>query len=139
LDTLEATTGIAAEAIDTPPLNISDMRRTWKDLRGNAASLPDADRLASLYARLQQVAKQEKTSIYSLSNSIGAAAVRAGVKTGHEHILDFYVASLRTIRAEGLMKYTQRVTLPYRMVAASHFDPMVLTYTERLLRRLCIK
>jgi hypothetical protein len=139
LDTLENTTGMAAEALDIPPLNISDMRQTWKDLRGNTASLPDADRLAALYASLQQVAKQEKTSLYSLSNSIGAAAVRAGVQTGHKHILDFYIASLRTIAAEGLMKYTQRVTLPYRTAAASHFDPMHLTFTERLLRRYRIK
>jgi hypothetical protein len=139
LDTLENTTGIAAEALDIPPLNVNDMRRTWKDLRGNAASLPDADRLATLFAGMQQVAEQEKTSIHSLSNSIGAAAVRAGVQTGHKHILDFYIASLRTITAEGLTKYTQRVTLPYRIVAVSHFDPMYLTYTERLLRRFGIK
>lgn len=135
LDTLENTTGIAAETLDVPPLNVSDMRRTWNDLRGNAASLPDADRLAALYASMQHVAKREKTSILSLSNSIGAAAVRAGIQTSHIHILDFYIASLRTINAEGLTKYTQRVTLPYRMVAASHFDPMYLTFTERLLRQ----
>jgi hypothetical protein len=139
LDTLENTTGTAAEAIDIPPLNVNDMRRTWQDLRGNAASLPDAARLAALYASLGQVAKQEKTSIQALSNSIGAAALKAGVQTGHIHILDFYIASLRTIRAEGLAKYTGRVTLPYRTVAASHFDPMYLTYTERLLRRFGFK
>jgi hypothetical protein len=139
LDTLENTTGIAAETLDVPPLNVSDMRRTWKDLRGNAAGLPDADRLAALYAGMQQVAKQERISIHSLSNSIGAAAVRAGVQTWHKHILDFYIASLRTINAEGLMKYTQRVTLPYRMVAVSHLDPMHSTYTERILRRFVNK
>ena len=139
LDTLENTTGIAAEAVDIPPLNVSDMRQTWKDLRNNAAGLPDADRLAALFTGMQQVAKQEKISIHSLSNSIGAAAVRAGVQTGHIHIIDFYIASLRTITAEGLMKYTQRVTLPYRMVASSHFDPMYETHTERLLRRFGIK
>ena len=139
LDTLENTTGIAAEALDVPPLNVSDMRQTWTDLRANAASLPDADRLAALYNGMQQVAKQEKTSIHSLSTSIGAAAVRAGVQTGHKHILDFYIASLRTINDEGLTKYTQRVTLPYRMVAASHLDPVYLTYTERFLQRFGIK
>lgn len=139
LDTLENTTGIAAEALDIPPLNVSSMRRTWEDLQGNAANLPDADRLAALYAGLQQAAKREKTSISSLSSSIGAAAVRAGVQTGHKHILSFYTASLRTINAEGLTRYTQRVTLPYRMVAASHLDPLYPTYTERFLRRFGIR
>jgi hypothetical protein len=139
LDVLENTTGIAAETLDTPPLSVSDMRRSWKDLRDKAASLPDADRLVAFYAAMQQVAKQENTSIHSLSNSIGAAAVRAGIQTGHLYILDFYIASLRTITAEGLTKYTRRVTLPYRTVAVSHLDPICLTYTERFLRRFGIK
>lgn len=139
LDTLENTSGIAAEALDVPPLNISDMRRTWSDLRNNATSLPDTDRLADFYASMQQVAKKEKTSIHALSKSIGAAAVKAGVQTGHIHILDFYIASLQTIRAEGLANYTKRVTLPYRAVAISHLDPMRLTHTEHLLRRIGIK
>jgi hypothetical protein len=139
LDTLENTSGIAAEALDVPPLNVNDMRRTWSDLRNNATSLPDADRLAALYASMQRVAKKEKTSIYALSKSIGTAAVKAGVQTGHLHIIDFYIASLQTINAEGLAHYTKRVTLPYRAVAASHLDPICLTYTERLLRRIGIK
>jgi hypothetical protein len=138
LNTLENTSGIAAEALDVPPLNIADMRQTWKDLRANATSLPDADRLAAVYASMQQVAKQEKTSLHALSSSIGAAALRAGIQTGNIHILDFYIASLRTINAEGLTRYAQRVTLPYRMVAASHLDPRSMTYTEQLLRRLGI-
>jgi hypothetical protein len=139
LDTLENTSGIAAEALDVPPLNVNDMRRTWSDLRKNATSLPDADRLAALYASMQGVSKKEKTSIYALSKSIGAAAMKAGIQTGHIHILDFYIASLQTINAEGLVNYTKRVTLPYRAVAASHLDPMHITYTERLLRRIGIK
>lgn len=139
LDTLENTSGIAAEALDVPPLNVNDMRRTWSDLRNNATSLPDADRLAALYASMQGVSKKEKTSIHALSRSIGAAAMRAGVQTGHIHIIDFYIASLQTINAEGLANYTKRVTLPYRAVAASHLDPMHLTYTERLLKRIGIK
>lgn len=139
LDTLENTSGVAAEAIDIPPLNVSDMRRTWSDLRVNATSLPDADRLSALYASMQGVARKEKTSVQTLSRSIGAAAVKAGVQTGHIHILDFYIASLQTINAEGLAKYTKRVTLPYRAVAASHFDPVRLTYTERLLRQMDTK
>ena len=139
LDTLENSSGIAAEALDVPPLNVSDMRQTWSDLRNNATNLPDADRLATLYASMHGVAKKEKTSIHALSKSIGAAAVKAGVQTGHIHIIDFYIASLQTINAEGLANYTKRVTLPYRAVAASHLDPMRLTYTERILRRIGVK
>lgn len=135
LSTLENTSGVAAEALDVPPLNVDDMRQTWKNLRANATSLPDASRLTAVYAGMQQVAKQEKTSLHALSSSIGAAALRAGIQTGNIHIFDFYIASLKTINAEGLTKYTQRVTLPYRVVAASHLDPRSMTYTEQLLKR----
>jgi hypothetical protein len=85
---------------------------------------------------MQHVAEQEGSSLPSLSGSIGAAAARAGVQTGQAHIFDFYVDSLRTINNEGLANYTRRKTLPYRVVAAGHFNPNRITHTERLLRRL---
>ena len=78
LITLEKSSGVAAEALDIPPLSVSDLRQTWIDLRENATSLPDAERLAAVYASMQQVAKEERTTINSLSRSIGSAAVRAG-------------------------------------------------------------
>jgi len=85
------------------------------------------------------VAARENTSINTLSSSIGAAVFRAGIKTVNIHIFDFYIASLRTIKDAGLVEYTKRVTLPYRMVAASHLDPLSLTNTERLLKRIANK
>ena len=101
LDVLENTSGLAAESLDVPPLNVGDMRQTWQDLRLNASNLPDAGRLASIYSSMQHVAKQEESSLPSLSGSIGSAAARAGVQTGQTHIFDFYVDSLRTIDQRG--------------------------------------
>jgi hypothetical protein len=136
LNALENTSGLAAETVDTPPLNAGDMRQTWQDLRLNATTLPDAGRLAGIYSGMQHVAKQERSSLPSLSRSIGSAAARAGVQTGQTHIFDFYSDSLRTINNEGLANYTRRETLPYRVVAAGHLDPNRTTHTERFLRRL---
>ncbi len=136
LDTLENTSGLAAESLDVPPLNVNDLRQTWQDLRQNASNLPEADRMTSIYTGMQHVAKQQGSSLSSLSGSIGAAAARAGIQISQAHIIDFYVDSLRTINKEGLANYTRRETLPYRVVAASHLDPMRMTHTERFLRRL---
>jgi len=58
-----------------PPLNVSDLRRTWQNLRGRAASLPDSARLSALYTSLGQVAKQEKTSIHIKCDAKGALNV----------------------------------------------------------------
>jgi hypothetical protein len=136
LNTLEGTSGLMAETIDVPPLNVHDMRSSWQALQQNVGELPDTSRLASIYAQLQQVTKQEGHSLQSVSSLIAAGAVRAGVQMGHTYIFDYYRDALRTITTEGLPAYAQRVAKPYLTVAVSHFDPKRTTYTERLLRRV---
>ena len=136
LNTLEGTSGLMAETIDVPPLNVRDMRSGWQALQQNVAELPDASRLASIYAQLQQVAKQEGRSLRSVSSLIAAGAVRAGVQMGHTYIFDYYHDALRTITTEGLPAYAQRVAKPYLEAAVGHFDPKRITHTERLLQRL---
>lgn len=136
LNTLEGTSGLMAETIDVPPLNVRDMHNCWQALQQNAAELPDASRLDSIYAQLQQVAKQEGRSLRSVSSLIAAGAMRAGVQIGQTYIFDYYHDALRTITAEGLPAYAQRVGKPYLAVAVDHFDPKRTTHTERLLQRL---
>jgi len=136
LHTLEETSGLMAEAVDVPPLNLDDMRTSWQTLQQNVAELPDAGRLDSLYAQLQQVANQEGRTLRSVSSVIAAGAVRAGVQIGHIYIFDYYHDALGTIAKEGLPAYARRVAKPYLAVAVTHFDPRRTTYTERLLQRL---
>jgi len=136
LNTLEGTSGLMAETVDVPPLNVRDMRSSWQALQQNVAELPDARRLANIYTQLQRVAKQEGRSLRSVSSLIAAGAVRAGVQMGHTYIFDYYHDALRVMTTEGLAAYAQRVTKPYLTVAVGHFDPQRITYTERLLRRV---
>jgi hypothetical protein len=136
LDTLEDTSGLVAESLDLPPLNVDDMRTSWQDLRRQATELPDADRLERLYGGLRQAAEQEGRSLRSVSSVIAAGALRAGVEMGRVHIFDYYQDALRIIATEGLPAYAQRVTRPYLAVARGHFSPERTTHTERLLRRL---
>ena len=136
LDTLEDTSGLVAESLDVPPLNVDDLRASWQGLRQHARELPDTDRLADLYAELRQVAEREGQTLRSVSSLLAAGALRAGVKTGQVHIFDYYQDALRTITREGLPVYARRVTSPYLAVARGHFDPKRATYTERLIRRL---
>lgn len=133
---LEESSGLMAEMLDMPPLNLADMRATWQELRSSVTELPDASRLTRIYALMEQVAKQEERSLWSISSLIAAGAARAGAQVGKVHIFDFYDRSLRTITAEGYYSYALRVIKPYRLVASSHFDPERITYTERALRRL---
>jgi hypothetical protein len=136
LDTLEDTSGLVAESLDMPPLNVDDLRAWWRELRQEASDLPDGDRLADLYAELRQVAEREGHSLRSVSSLLAAGAIRAGIRIGQVHIFDYYQDALRIIAREGVAVYARRVTRPYLAVAKGHFDPRTTTYTERLARRL---
>jgi hypothetical protein len=136
LDTLEGTSGLVAESLDVPPLNVEDLRTSWQNLRRQSSTLPTAERLADLYAGLKRVSKQEDRSLWSVSTMLAAGAVRAGVQVGQVHIFDYYDDALSSIGREGLAVYARRVTSPYLAVARGHFDRKRLTYTERLVQRL---
>jgi hypothetical protein len=135
LSSLEGTLGQAADTVDMPPLNLEDMRKSWRELQEKATRLPDAGALARIYNDLKLVADQEGHSIYTTSSLIALGAVRTGIKMGNLHIFDYYQDALDTISSDGLTRYIKRVTGPYRRTAIHHLDPHNRTHTERFLQR----
>jgi hypothetical protein len=135
LTVLEDTSGVLADTVDVPPLNITSVRTSWQELRRQAADLPDAADLEKMYAELQLAARQEDRSILEISSMVALGAVRAGVRLGNVHIFDYYRRALRTIVEEDLRSFLRRTSTPYLTRAGSHFDPRSSTYSERLLRR----
>jgi hypothetical protein len=135
LSALEGASGVLADTVDVPPLNITSVRTSWQELRRQAADLPDAAGLERIFAELQLAARREDRSIPEISSMVALGAVRTGVKLGNVHIFDYYRRALRTIVEEGLLSFLQRTSTPYLTRAGSHFDPRSSTYSERLLRR----
>jgi hypothetical protein len=135
LTTLEGTSGVLADAVDVPPLNVPSVRASWQELRRQAADLPDAAALETIFAELQLAARQEDRSMLEISSIVALGAVHAGVKLGNVHIFDYYRHALRTIVDEGLLSFLRRISSPYLTRAGAHFDPRSSTYSERLLRR----
>ncbi len=135
LTVLEGTSGVLADTVDVPPLNVSSVRTSWEELRQQAADLPDAAGLEKIFAELQLAARQEDRSILEISSVVALGAVRTGVKLGNVHIFDYYGRALRTIVEEGLLSFLRRTSTPYVTRAGSHFDPRSSTYSECLLRR----
>src|ERR671911_776118 len=135
LTALEGTSGVLADTVDVPPLNISSVRTSWQELRRQVADLPDADGLEKIFSDLQLAAQQEDRSILEISSMVALGAVHAGVRLGDTHIFDYYRSALRTIAGEGLVAVLHRTSTPYLTRARSHFDPESSTYSERLLRR----
>jgi hypothetical protein len=136
LDTLEDTSGQLVEMVDIPPLNVVDMRTSWRELKRNTSDLPDTDRLARLYESIQSTAKQENSSLESVSAILAAGAAKAGIQIGQTYIFEYYQEALRLIQTEGLEFYSRRISRPYLMAASAHFEPLRLTLTERLLNKI---
>jgi len=139
LNSLEDTLGQAADTVDMPPLNLEDMRKSWRELQENASRLPDPDRLARIYENLKAVADQEGRSIYRTSSLIALGAVRTGINMGNTHIFDYYRTALDSIASDGLTPYIKRVSAPYRRTVIHHLDPRNRTHTEHFLQRTRVK
>jgi hypothetical protein len=135
LTELENTSGVLADTVDVPPLNVSSVRTSGQELQRQVADLPDAATLEKIFAELHLAASQEDRSILEISSMVALGAVRAGVRLGSVHIFDYYRLALRTIVEEGLLSFLRRTSTPYLTLAGSHFDPRSITYSERLLRR----
>ena len=103
LTALEDTSGVLADTVDVPPLNITSVRTSWQELQRQAADLPDAATLEKIYSELQLAARQEDRSVLEISSMVALGAVRTGVRLGNVHIFEYYRDALRTIVEEGLL------------------------------------
>jgi hypothetical protein len=131
----EESLGQAADTVDLPPLNLADMRASWRRLRDNAHRLPNPNQMARIYHDLQTVTQQEGRSIYTTSSLIALGALRTGIRMGNLHIFDYYRDALDSIRSDGLDGYVRRVTVPYLQMVVHHLAPQTVTLTERYLLR----
>jgi hypothetical protein len=135
LTTLEGTSGVLADTVDVPPLNVAGVRTSWQELQTQAADLPDAAGLEKIFSELQSAARQEDRSILEISSIVALGAVHAGVKLGSVHVFDYYRGALRMIVDEGLVSFLHRTSTPYLTRAGSQFDPRTSSNSERTLRR----
>jgi hypothetical protein len=135
LTALEGTSGVLADTVDVPPLNVAGVRASWQELRRQAADLPDARGLEEIFSQLRLAARREDRSVMEISSVVALGAVRAGMRLGNAHIFDYYRGALRTIADEGLVSYLYRISTPYLTRVRSHFDPGSSTLSERLLQR----
>lgn len=156
LDALEESAGRAAETINTPPLNVDELRKEWsaiqKSLQGLAPErLPAVSRLEGYWRQLQRTARDERRSVFEIGalvaldtltrlpdgfvwagRSAGVAARRTG-EVFVERILEHYSDTLEAIRHEGLARWWMVQFRPYLAGAARQFSPRKSSWTQRFL------
>jgi hypothetical protein len=159
LDGLERTSSRLAATINTPPLDVADLRNEWNAIREEArglpaASLPSRETVSHLWAQLKSESARQERSVFETSSMMAVAAVRAlpdgvrwlsasarvgAARTGHvvaAALLDHYKQTLTEIRQVGYLPYAGRQFRPYMRAALEQFSPKRRTLTQRLLEKL---
>ncbi|MBL0156062.1 MAG: hypothetical protein IPP47_02955 [Bryobacterales bacterium] len=158
LDALEATAGRAAEAINTPPLDVAALRQEWAAIQASArglhpSRLPAIETLERTWHDLDSTARRERRSIFELSallaldavtrlprgvTWLGKSSLVAARVTGDAvatHILEHYSDTLEKIRTMGLAHWWMVQFRPYLAAAARQFAPGKTSWTQRFLSR----
>lgn len=155
LDALESCAGRAAEAINTPPLDVAALRAEWASVREPLRGMPrpGIEILERQWRDLRATALEQGRSVFELSSLLALSAVtrlpgqfvwlgkstRAAARKASQllsvNILDHYASTLEDIRRQGLMTWWTREFRPYLAGAARAFHPEKKTLTDRLLRR----
>lgn len=156
LDALESTAGRAAEAINTPPLDVPQLRREWSAIRASAQGLspgrlPAIDSLERRWHDLRRTATAEHRPVFELSALLaldaiqslprnaawlGKSSLQAARTTGDlvaVNLLEHYADTLEAIRQQGLAHWWKLKFRPYLAAAASQFSPGKSTpWTRRI-------
>ncbi|MFB3778446.1 MAG: hypothetical protein ACE141_12585 [Bryobacteraceae bacterium] len=159
LDGLEKWTGRVAEAINTPPLDVGQLRREWAEIQQQAArlplaALPSAESLWRRWEDLKQEAEAQGRPVFQVSALLALSAISrlpagvlwlgrsarlASLRAGRllaGSLLDHYTSTLQEIHQTGYMTYFAREMRPYLRAAAAQFSPGKASLTEKLLGKL---
>ncbi len=156
LDGLEQSAGRAADAINTPPLDVAGLREEWSSLKVELAklppkSLPSTKAVTRAWADLKHESRAQGRSVFEMSSAMALSAVGtlpekvywlsrsaklAGERTGQMFagpLLEHYRDTLSEISDVGFLRYWTKQFRPYLQTAASQFSPQHGSLTERLL------
>ena len=159
LDGLERTSSRLAATINTPPLDVTGLRKEWTTIREEArglqpARLPSRDTISNMWARLKMESARQDRSVFETSSMMAVSAARAlpdgvrwfsasarvgATRTGQlfaATLLDHYRKTLGEIEQVGYVAYAARQFRPYARAAVDQFSPKRRTLTPRLFEKL---
>lgn len=153
LDSLQKTSGILADNLDTPPLTVEQLKESVKKLRAEAnrvdlaKAVPTED-LAAIWDEIQKTASTEGRSLLEVSNALAVMTfsqfARAGkgaytsVKVGfdlvNDNVVDYYVQALDEIHQKGYYQSVLDAYEPYVHGLRHLFATETETTTEQILK-----
>lgn len=159
LDGLEQTSSRLAQAVNTPPLNVAELRSEWKAIRSQvrrskAAQLPSPLAITNQWAEIKAESTRQGRSIFETSSLMAIASVRrlpgrarwlsmstqVGAKRAGKllaaDILDGYRQTLTNLRDVGYLAYARRQLSPYLRACVAQFSQQRRTLTQRLINKV---
>jgi len=159
LDGLEQTSSRIAQVVNTPPLDVAELRREWRAIRNQArrakpAQLPSPVAITNQWAEIKTESTRQGRSIFETSSLMAIAAVRGlpgrarwlsmSTQVGARRagkllaadILNGYRQTLTELRGVGYLTYARRQLSPYLRACVDQFSQERRTLTQRLLNRV---
>jgi hypothetical protein len=159
LDGLEKTSSRLARVVNTPPLNVAELRQEWEAIRSQAQGrrrpqLPSATAIGNQWEQIKRESRHQRRSIFQTSSLMAVAAVRAvprkarrwSASTGvgarragkvlAADILAGYSQTLKELREVGYLTYAKRQLSPYLRACIGQFSQQRRTLTQQLLHRV---
>jgi hypothetical protein len=159
LDGLEKTSSRLAQTVNTPPLNVAELRKEWQAIRGHMGGakprqLPPPAVITNQWEELKQESTRQGRSIFETSSLMALAAVRAlpararwltastrvgATRAGKRlatDVLEGYTRTLDELRKVGYLPYARQQLSPYLRACVDQFSKEQRTLTQRLLGRL---
>jgi hypothetical protein len=156
LDAMEKSSGVAADVINAPPLDVTSLRRDWEALKVELRKLPPqklptSASVLGTWSDIRAEAKTQGRSVFEMSTVMALSAVGtlpekvywlsrsatvAGQRTGAVlggPLLDHYRETLADIHEMGFTRYWITQFRPYLRSAATQFSPEKGSWTQRIL------
>ncbi|MGK2965940.1 MAG: hypothetical protein ACSLFM_10095 [Tepidiformaceae bacterium] len=131
LGALQGATGTTAGAIDTPPIEMAELRKSISELRSDVASLPKSAEIAALFNGLVRTARAENRPLLEVSTGVGLAFLTSARQVSNQHVVVPYRDDWAPLRAEGFGAYASRISGPYLRAVNGHLDREKTTWTKR--------
>jgi hypothetical protein len=156
LDALEGASGLGADAINAPPLDVASLRRDWAALKSelrkiSPGKLPDQETVTGTWVNLKRESRVQGRSIFEMSTVMALSAAGslpermyrlsrsaklAGERTGYVlagPLLAHYRQTLAEVHRIGFAGYWITQFRPYLRSAAAQFSPGRGSWTQRIL------
>lgn len=154
LGALSDLSGEMADTLDTPPLDLDEMKASLAKLRKHAGDVdvgklaPTVEDLNRLLDEMNTVAEEQGRSLWEISTGMalhfadqaeglvtGTAVglwkgIEVGARMAYREVVVDYFDGLESIRKQGLYRFMYRTWRPYWKATHGNFDTRRVTWTE---------